>query len=84
MSQHTFEKTTTYQNLHPAMQHGDGISRPKPKARTRPYRVVVILDGNQRMTVTMPAESMARAKLYAKNRWPGSEINVSVIERPSN
>lgn len=70
------EIVTSFADVDPASQHGVGISRPSPKARTRNYRVEVWLDGNQKMIVTMPAESKRRAQLYAKNRWPSATITV--------
>lgn len=56
--------------------HGDGISRPMPKARTRMYRVRVKQHGAQPMVVTMPAESKQRAIRYASARWPGAAVEV--------
>lgn len=70
------EIVTAFADVDPASQYGNGISRPAPKARTRTYRVEVILDGDQKMIVTMPAESKKKAQLYAQNRWPSAKITV--------
>tara|TARA_B100001059_G_C17643068_1_gene480415 strand:+ start:627 stop:866 length:240 start_codon:yes stop_codon:yes gene_type:complete len=74
--------STAFQNLHPDSQHGVGVSRPNLKARTRLYRVNVVLENNQKMIVTMPAESIKKAKLYAKNRWPNSQFSITLSQNP--
>jgi hypothetical protein len=60
----------------PQSQHGDGISRPNPKARTRAYRVMVYPRGARPMLWTTQAENVKAAIRYAQNRWPGSEVEV--------
>ncbi len=61
----------------PTSKHGDGISRPRPRARTRQYRVVVYPRGAQPMLWTMQAENVKAAIRYAQNRWPGAEVKVA-------
>jgi hypothetical protein len=56
--------------------HGDGISRPMPKARTKMFRLRVKQPGAQPMVVTMPAENKSRAIRYAGARWPGAAVEV--------
>jgi hypothetical protein len=56
--------------------HGDGISRPMPKARTRMYLVRVKQVGARPMLVRMPAENKTRALRYASARWPGAQVEV--------
>jgi hypothetical protein len=51
---------------------GDGISRPLPDERTKLFNLLVTMKGSNPMRVTIPAATAAKAKLYAKNRWPDS------------
>jgi len=60
----------------PTSQHGDGISRPRPKVRTREYRVIVYKSGAQPLTWITRAESKRHAKRYAEARWPGAVVEV--------
>jgi hypothetical protein len=61
----------------PTSKHGEGISRPRPRARTRQYRVVVYPRGAQPMLWTTQAENVKAAIRYAQNRWPGAEVEVA-------
>jgi len=61
----------------PTSQHGDGISRPRPKARTREYRLIVYPQGAKPMTWTTQAESKRHAIRYAENRWPNATVEVA-------
>lgn len=56
---------------------GDGISRPRPKARTREYRVIVYPMGARPMTWITRAETKRHAIRYAQARWPGAEVEVA-------
>ena len=58
-------------------RHGDGISRPKPKARTKAFRVVVRTPGAPPMIWTTQAETVKHAQRYAEARWPGASVEVS-------
>ena len=57
-------------------QHGDGISRAVPGAKTKPFRVRVFQVGASPMVVQLRAESKKHALKYAKARWPMSKIEV--------
>jgi hypothetical protein len=58
-------------------QHGDGISRPQPKARTREFRLIVYPQGAQPMTWITRAETKRHAIRYAEARWPGATVEVA-------
>ena len=55
-------------------RHGEGISRPLPKAKTKLYTLIVYKSGARPMTMTMRAESKAAAITYAQNRWPNATV----------
>ena len=55
---------------------GEGISRPSPTAKTRLFHLLVKQPGATPMKVSMRAESSKKAKLYASNCWPGSNVMV--------
>jgi hypothetical protein len=55
---------------------GDGVSRPLPKERTKLFNLLVTLNGSNPMKVSIRAATAAKAKLYSKNRWPGSNAIV--------
>jgi hypothetical protein len=57
--------------------YGDGISRPRPLARTREYRVIVYPQGARPLTWFTKAESKRHAIRYARNRWPGCEVEMA-------
>lgn len=61
----------------PISKHGDGISRPRPKTRTREFRLIVYPQGAQPMTWITRAESKRHAIRYAQARWPGAEVEVA-------
>lgn len=63
-------------NAEAKSQHGDGISRPVPGAKTKTFRVRVAQVGASPMFVEMRAESKSHALKYAKARWPMSTIKV--------
>jgi hypothetical protein len=56
---------------------GDGISRPRPKARVREYRVIVYPTGARPMTWITRAETKRHAIRYAENRWPGAVVEIA-------
>ena len=56
---------------------GDGISRPKPGAKTREFRVIVYPRGSRPVTWITRAESKRHALKYAQNRWPGAEVEAA-------
>ncbi len=58
-------------------QHGDGISRPRPKARTKEFRLIVYPQGAQPMTWITRAETKRHAIRYAEARWPGVTVEVA-------
>jgi hypothetical protein len=58
-------------------QHGDGISRPRPKARTREFRLIIYPVGAKPMTWITRAETKRHAIRYAKARWPGATVEVA-------
>lgn len=55
-------------------KHGEGISRPRPKTRTREFRLIVYPPGAQPMTWVTRAETKKHAIRYAQNRWPGAAV----------
>lgn len=61
----------------PTSQHGEGISRPQPKARTREYRLIVYPRGSKPMTWITRAETKRHAVKYAEARWPGATVEVA-------
>ena len=58
-------------------RHGEGISRPVAKARTKPIRLRVKPQGQSPMLVTLQAETKRHAIRYATNRWPGAAVEVA-------
>jgi hypothetical protein len=58
-------------------KHGDGISRPRPKARTREFRLIIYPQGARPMTWITQAESKRHAIRYAEARWPGATVEVA-------
>lgn len=61
----------------PTSKHGDGISRPQPKARTKEFKLLIYPQGAQPMTWITRAESKRHAIKYAQARWPGAEVEVA-------
>lgn len=55
-------------------RYGDGISRPVPKSRTKPYTLIIYKSGSMPMTMTMRAENKTAAITYAQNRWPSATV----------
>lgn len=55
-------------------RHGEGISRPVAKARTRLYALKVRQPHQRPMVMTMRAESMPAAIRYAQARWPDAKV----------
>lgn len=55
---------------------GEGVSRHKrnSKAKLKPYKVVVKPQAGSKITLYFKAESKAKAKIYAGNRWPNSTV----------
>lgn len=53
---------------------GDGISRPRPDQRTKPFRLKVRRPNEQPMTVTLQAPNKREALRYAQNRWPSATV----------
>ena len=56
---------------------GEGISRPRPKARTREFRLIVYPMGARPMTWITRAETKRHAIRYAQSRWPGAEVELA-------
>lgn len=63
--------------LEDAPNLGDGISRPPAGAKTKLFKLVVKSPGSPAMKVSLRAETVAKAKLYASNCWPNSTITVA-------
>jgi len=61
----------------PVSRHGDGISRPRPKTRTREYTLIIYPPGAHPMRWITRAESKRHAVRYAENRWPGATVGVA-------
>lgn len=61
----------------PTSKHGDGISRPGPKARTRLHTVMVYPKGARPMIWTTQAESKQHALRYAEARWPDAVVEIA-------
>ena len=55
---------------------GPGITRADPKARTKPFRVRIRLDGYRSMTLSFDAENKTKALQYAQARWPNAKCEV--------
>ena len=55
---------------------GPGITRPDAKARTKPFRVLIRLDGYRSMTLSFMAENKTKALQYAQARWPKAKCEV--------
>lgn len=61
----------------PKGSFGPGISRPREGERTKPY-VVKVMQGNARpMKVTLHAANKTTALRYARNRWPGAQVEAA-------
>ena len=65
----------TWNDTDPKASIGPGQSRPIPGVKTEMYRLTVKPVDSQKMRVLLPAESAARAVLYAENRWPGAMVS---------
>lgn len=55
---------------------GDGISRPRPKARTREYQLLVYFQKAKPMKIRLMAETQKHALKYASNRWPTATVEI--------
>jgi hypothetical protein len=55
---------------------GEGVSRPKPSARTREYRLLIYFQKAKPMKVSLFAETPKHALKYAGNRWPGATVEL--------
>lgn len=55
---------------------GPGVTRPDAKAKTKPFRVLIRLDGYQSMTLSFMAENKTKALQYAQARWPKAKCEV--------
>jgi hypothetical protein len=53
---------------------GEGLSRPRPGAKTHLYQLMVSFPGEMPMKTYLRAETAAKAKLYASKRWPHAKI----------
>jgi hypothetical protein len=58
-------------------RHGEGISRPQAKIRTREFRLIIYPTGAQPMTWITRAETKRHAIKYAEARWPGAAVEVA-------
>lgn len=50
--------------------YGEGISRPRHRARVRDFKVIIYPKNARPMTWYTRAESKCAAEKYARNRWP--------------
>ena len=50
--------------------YGEAISRPRPNARVRNFKVIIYPKGARPITRYTRAESKRAAEKYARNRWP--------------
>ena len=73
----TMGNVTLHWEIEAKGQFGEGISRPTAKARTKPFKLRVIPQGQRSMLVTLPAETKRHAIRYAKARWPGAEVEAA-------
>lgn len=64
-------------NEQPEPRLGCGISRPFPNQSVRSYALTVVVPKSRPMRVTLLAPSKAHAIKYAKNRWPGADVEVT-------
>lgn len=55
---------------------GPGLTRADGKAKTKPFRVLIRLDGYRSMTLSFMAENKSKALQYAQNRWPKAKCEV--------
>ena len=55
---------------------GPGITRADSKAKTKPFRVRICLDGYRSMTLSFEAENKTKALKYAQARWPKAKCEV--------
>lgn len=56
---------------------GPGVSRPKEGESTRQFTVVVRQQQARPMKVVLAASSKRKAVQYAKNRWPGAQVEAA-------
>ena len=52
------------------------MTRADGKAKTKPFRVLIRLDGYRSMTLSFMAENKSKALQYAQNRWPKAKCEV--------
>lgn len=57
--------------------YGPGISRPREGDVTKLFTLQVIQGGNRPMKVTLPARNKTEAVRFARNRWPGAQVEVA-------
>lgn len=56
---------------------GPGVSRPREGENTRQFTVVVRQQQARPMKVVLAAASKRKAVQYAKNRWPGAQVEAA-------
>ncbi len=56
--------------------YGPGVSRAANGAKVRPFRLRVKQPHETALVVTLHAETKAKAKLYASNRWPLAQVQL--------
>ena len=76
MSRFTLKYNVPTSMLEDQPNLGVGVSRPPEEAETKLYNLLVTQGGTRPMKVKLRAESAAKAKKYAANRWPNSNIIV--------
>lgn len=70
----TFEVPPTMVDQQPRL--GEGLSRSAPEEQTKLFNMLVTFPGDRPMKTTVRAATVAKAKLYAKNRWPTATCTI--------
>jgi len=55
---------------------GPGVTRADKRARTKLFKVKIVIEGYRSMTLSFHAESKKKALEYAQNRWPAAQVEV--------
>jgi hypothetical protein len=55
---------------------GEGLSRSAPEEQTKLFAMLITFPGDCPMKTTVRAATAAKAKLYAKNRWPTATCEI--------
>lgn len=66
-----------WQEETPRGSFGPGISRPREGERTKPFTIQVKENNARPMKVTLHAANKTTALRYARNRWPGAQVEAA-------